>query len=420
MIGAASLATIALWLLLAEARAGGAPGRPLLWTFWGGTALVGLSTFQLEYDMGIPQWQLVFQPILVAAASGIVLVGARAATGAGGALGAVGLFVVLRGAALLLIGVGLGHTLPRFPLYLGEALAVEAAFFLLAGRAGPFYVAVACGLGIGSVGLALETLWINAWYPNQWTTALLPLMWQGSAAALAGALIGMPLGWVLAGRQSPFPAWVPLGALLVLGVALGYHLLDRHSAPDTFTLSALQAGPVLPLRTREGSVNAGGPVALEVRISPAPPSGDQMVAVAWQGHQPVVHRRLIEVSPGVYRADGPLPTGGDWKSIVVYGRGDVLDAAPLALPADPAYRLQPVEVPLQPRTTTAVGTPDVLMREFHAGLGGFALAVYAIFLAFVAAWVGSLGLAAQRIGRLAPATSKEPSARTARRRVALS
>jgi hypothetical protein len=53
-------------------------------------------------------------------------------------------------------------------------------------------------------------------------------------------------------------------------------------------------------------------------------------------------------------------------------------------------------------------------------LGGFALAVYAIFLAFVAAWVGSLGLAAQRIGRLAPATSKEPSARTARRRVALS
>jgi hypothetical protein len=182
------------------------------------------------------------------------------------------------------------------------------------------------------------------------------------------------------------------------------------------TLSAQQAGPVQALRTREGSVNAGGPVALDVRITPAPPSGDQMVAVAWQGHQPVVHRRLIEVSPGVYRADGPLPTGGDWKSIVVYGRGDVLDAAALAMPADPAYRLAPVETPLEPRTTRAVGTPDVLMREFHAGLSGFALAVYAIFLAFVGAWVASLALGAQRIGRLAAAGSDQRAPKRARRR----
>ena len=125
------------------------------------------------------------------------------------------------------------------------------------------------------------------------------------------------------------------------------------------------------------------------------------------------------MAPGLYRPDGPLPTGGDWKSIVVFGRGDSLDAAPVSMPADPANRLPPVETPLEPRTAKAVGTPDVLMREFHAGLSGFALAVYAIFLAFVVGWVGSLALAARQIGRLAPALAEAGPKRRSRQRFVL-
>jgi hypothetical protein len=400
MIGAASLATIAIWLVLAEARAGGPPGRPLLWASWGGTALVGLSTFQLEYDMGIPQWQLVFQPLLVAAAAGIVLMAARAAAGRGGALAAVALFLLLRGAALLLIEFGFGHTPPRVPLYLGEAAVVEVLFWLLAGRARPWQLAVACGLGIGTIGLGVETAWINAWFPNQWTAALLPTAWQAMLVAVAGAFVGLALGGVLAGgRLDLLPAAVPLAGLAVIALVLGYHVLARHPAPDTITVSTQPAGPVEPLRTHDGGMNPGAPVRLEVGISPAPPPGDQVVAVAWQGHQPVVHHRLVEVAPGVYRADEPLPTGGDWKSIAVYGRGDVLDAVPISMPADAAYRLSPDEAPVEPRTARAVGTADVLMREFHGGSSRFGLAVYAVFLGFVAAWVASLALAARQIGR---------------------
>ena len=161
---------------------------------------------------------------------------------------------------------------------------------------------------------------------------------------------------MLGGRRSPLPAWLPAAGLAVITVLLGFHVLARQAAPATITLTAHPAGPVQALRTREGGMNPGGPVTLEIRVSPASAvgGGDQVVAVAWQGHQPVVHRRLIEVAPGLYRPDGPLPTGGDWKSIVVFGRGDVLDAAPVSMPADPSYRLPPVDTPLEPRAAKAV------------------------------------------------------------------
>ncbi|HEY4026478.1 MAG TPA: hypothetical protein VGO86_08600, partial [Candidatus Dormibacteraeota bacterium] len=58
MIGAASLTPIALWLMLREAGVHGQPGRArLLWLRMPAVVLVGLSTFQLEFDLGVPQWQ---------------------------------------------------------------------------------------------------------------------------------------------------------------------------------------------------------------------------------------------------------------------------------------------------------------------------------------------------------------------------
>jgi hypothetical protein len=193
--------------------------------------------------------------------------------------------------------------------------------------------------------------------------------------------------------------------LALIAAVLAYHVLARHPAPDTITLM-------------------GTPAELQVRIAPTPAPGDQVVAVAWQGHHPVVHRRLVEVGPGVYRADGPLPAGGSWKSIAVFGRGDVLDAAPVAMPGDPQYRLQAIEPPTQPRTAAAVGTPEVLMREFHSGLSPFALAVYTIFLGFIGAWVGSLALAAHRLGRLAAPEverrrARSRASRASRRRISI-
>src|SRR5207237_261439 len=94
MVGGASLTPIAVWLMSLEGGEGGQPAIPG-WVF-AGTALVGLSTFQLEYDMGIPQWQMLFHPALLAGAAAIGLVAARAAMGRGGALLAALVFIVMR------------------------------------------------------------------------------------------------------------------------------------------------------------------------------------------------------------------------------------------------------------------------------------------------------------------------------------
>ena len=52
-----------------------------------GGLLLGLSTFQAEFDFGVPQFQLVLEPIMLAFAAGVALVAARVWIGAGAALG---------------------------------------------------------------------------------------------------------------------------------------------------------------------------------------------------------------------------------------------------------------------------------------------------------------------------------------------
>src|SRR5215213_2229351 len=92
-----------------------------------GGLLIGLSTFQAEFDFGVPQFRAILQPALIALAAGAALVAARVWIGRGGALAAAVFFLVLRGAIALIVGPVLGETTPSLPLYLGEALAVELA-----------------------------------------------------------------------------------------------------------------------------------------------------------------------------------------------------------------------------------------------------------------------------------------------------
>src|SRR5688500_6757164 len=62
-----------------------------------GGFLIGVSTFQAEFDFGVPQYAQVFQPFLVALAAGVALVAGRIWIGAGGALLAAAFFLVMRG-----------------------------------------------------------------------------------------------------------------------------------------------------------------------------------------------------------------------------------------------------------------------------------------------------------------------------------
>jgi len=105
MIGGAVFATLALSLLVAEGQvATGA--RPPRWQLvaLAGSVLIGLSVFGLEFDYGVPQWQTIYQPLLISIAAGIGLTLARAAIGRGGALLATGFYLGLRLLMMLLSG----------------------------------------------------------------------------------------------------------------------------------------------------------------------------------------------------------------------------------------------------------------------------------------------------------------------------
>src|SRR5262245_1477726 len=130
MIGGASLATISCWVLLVEGeRAVAEPtaaGRRLLRSsdvLLAGAFLIGLSTLQVEFDYGVPQFRLLEHPVLVAVAGSIALVAARLRVGRGGALLAVVFYLLVRD--LLTLGVDAFERVDlHFALYLGAAVLV--------------------------------------------------------------------------------------------------------------------------------------------------------------------------------------------------------------------------------------------------------------------------------------------------------
>ncbi len=400
MIGGASLSPLAIWLMLTEAgaRRGGPGGR--LWLALPGAVLIGLSTFQLEYDMGIPQWQALFQPVLIAAAAAIGLVAARAALGRGGALVAVVGFMVLRILVALLVGPGLHHTLPRFPLYLGEAAVVEIAFAVL-GSARPIWRALVAGALVGTVGVATEWAWTHLWFTNAWQPSLLPYLWIAVAAAIAGSVVGLAAGQVLAGRRPEVPFPMVAGALVVLAFLVAFHLPARQAGPGRVTIETAAAGPASLVTNRDGTPTVRRDVTLALTVEPpdAVLDADWFNVTAWQGGPPVQHLRLVQTSPGHYRAEGVVPTGGNWKSLIMLGRGDVVAAVPVAMPADPAYGLGEIPPPDQ-RTAAFSPASSYLMREFRGGSPWPAYVATGAFIVIVLAWVAGLGLAFRAAGRL--------------------
>src|SRR5215208_3495100 len=135
LIGGASLATLAAAMLIAEgARAATKTGRepdksmPVLRrALLAGAFLVGLSTVQAEFDFSVPQFRLLYHPVLLMLAASIALVTARIWIGRGGALMAVFGFILIRGLLTVLVGGVWGQTVPHFPLYAVEAICVEVA-----------------------------------------------------------------------------------------------------------------------------------------------------------------------------------------------------------------------------------------------------------------------------------------------------
>src|SRR3954469_5652501 len=204
LIGGASLSVLGAWALHAEGdEERRAANRPLpRWTrvreiVLAGAFLVGLSTFQAEFDFGVPQFALALQPTLIMLAAGIGLVTARIRVGPGGAIAALLVYLALRGTLTLLIGPLFGEITPHFPPYVVEALVVEgAALLYLRGEPAaerPITFGALAGAGIGTIGLAAEWGFSHIWVVNPWPASLFP---EGAITGLIAAGAGGRVGGI--------------------------------------------------------------------------------------------------------------------------------------------------------------------------------------------------------------------------------
>src|SRR3954452_3111511 len=176
LIGGASLATLGGMVLMGEAitaigRDPEREGSPWVYhvrrALLVGSFLVALSTFQAEFDFGVPQFREVYQPIQIMLSAGIGLVTCRLFAGRGGALLAVGGYIAIRGFLTIMVGVVWGEVMPHFPLYIVEALIVEGVFLRAGGRS-PVVNGAITGALIGTIGLAAEWAWSHIWMPIPW------------------------------------------------------------------------------------------------------------------------------------------------------------------------------------------------------------------------------------------------------------
>ncbi|MHB8510448.1 MAG: hypothetical protein ACYDGR_17700, partial [Candidatus Dormibacteria bacterium] len=185
MIGAASFTPVAMALMSVEG--GRRPGRPVFHRAMSfriaSAALVGLSTFQLEFDLGVPQWRALYQPVLIMAAGSLVLVAVRTVMGRFSAIYAAFSFLAIRSVWALVIGPGLGHSTPHFALYVGVAASIELGAYLARGLP-PLPAALVMGGFAGTLGLASEWAFSYVFSPHPWQAELLPDIWVAVAIAL--------------------------------------------------------------------------------------------------------------------------------------------------------------------------------------------------------------------------------------------
>jgi hypothetical protein len=426
LIGGASLSVLGAWALHTEGdEERRAAGRPLiLWTRFrevilAGAFLVALSTFQAEFDFGVPQFALALQPTLIMLAAGIGLVTARIRIGPGGALGAVAIYVAIRGTLTLLVGPLFGEITPHFPPYLVEALLVEGVgLAYLRGAAAaerPITFGALSGIAVGTVGLAAEWGFSHVWMVNAWPASLFPEgAITGLIAAIAGGLIGGFIGRALTPgveRQER----VPRAALAVAGVA---------AVGTVAFLIPVNAGPGVRASFDLNVQNSSdGRVATGTfRIDPpdAAQNAYWFNLTSWQGKDGPAHINTPErIGDGLYRITDPIHVDGTWKTTLRLHKGRELASVPIFLPSDPAIPVP--EMPVQSHMTRSFvldhknlqreqkpGVPGWLTLAAYLGVGGISFA-----LIFVVGW----GLARlDRLGGGPPRRSAKPRAESAEKR----
>jgi hypothetical protein len=410
LIGGASLAVLGGMVLMGEAitAVGKDPereGTPWIYhvrrALLVGGFLVALSTFQAEFDFGVPQFREVYQPILIMLAAGIGLVTTRLYIGRGGALLAVAGYIAIRTVLSVMVGGVWGQTTPHFPLYLVEALLVEAVFARAGGRS-PVVNGAIAGVLIGTVGLAAEWAWTHIWMPIPWNDSLLPeAAIAGIVTAVAAGAVGGFIGGSLVGRS---------GALMSREDGRRLESGDRRAALAGGLVLIAVIGWALPLSTdgperaqvalREIDSGKERTVAATIRLDPRDSVDDPefMNVTGWQGGASVVDP-LEKMGQGVYRTTKPIPVYDGWKSTLRIQQGDALVSVPLYMPRDEAIPAK--EVAASPSFTRGfVADHEVLQRERKEDVPGvLTLLAYLTVLAIALSLIALIAWSLLRVDR---------------------
>jgi hypothetical protein len=369
-----------------------------------GGLLIGLSTFQGEFDFGVPQFRMVFHPMLIALSAGMALTAARIWIGRGGAIATALMFLVVRGGISLTVGDVFGQSAPTLPLYLVEALCIEGVA-LATGRNRPVLLGAVGGVLCGTIGLAAEWLWIDALFPLPWTDGILPeALIVAPIAGVAGGLLGGLLGAGLR-FQLPSPTvarTAALGAFVAIAALTAYGLATVPPSGQTATVALRDDGGNASQRHVVGTV----------RLSPRDTADDAawVSVTSWQDGGMRVDR-LERVAEGVYAFRTPAPVYGDWKTVLRVQNGRTIMGIPIYMPADAAIPAK--EVPAAANfTRTFVTDSTLLQRERKGDIPGWlwtaaCLVVLALSLMFMA----SLAWGVARVARTGPGgTPTEPPA----------
>jgi hypothetical protein len=418
LIGGASLSVLGAWALHVEGdeerkhprRPQKPPPdeRPLpRWTRFrevalGGAFLVALSTFQAEFDFGVPQFALELQPALIMLAAGIGLVTARIRFGPGGAVAAVLGYIAIRGTLTLLIGPLFGEITPHFPPYVAEALVVEAVALLylrgphpVGGHKNrrriderPITFGALAGLGIGTIGLAAEWGFSHVWMVNPWPASLFPeAAITGLIAAIAGGLIGGFVGRCLTPGVQPRErvprAVLPAAAVAAVGVIAFW--IPVNAGPGVRASFDLNVQNTPDGRVATGIVQLDPPDAAK--------GAYWFNVTSWQGKDGPTHiDTLDEIGPGRYRITEPIHVDGTWKTTLRLHKGRELAGLPIFLPADPAIPV--TEMPVVEHGTRAfVLDHKNLQREQKPDMPGWltlgaylGVGMISLALIFVVGW----------------------------------
>jgi hypothetical protein len=290
--------------------------------------LFAIAFWATEFDWGVPQFRVVWHPLLLALAGGIALTCGRIVLGRGGALRVVAVYLLLRGALELAVWA-LGRSVPAMPLFVVEAIAVELVALAVRPERGALRFGAAAGLLCGTAGFAAQYAWTHVWAPVPWTPSLIA---EGLPTAVLAGVAGGGLGALLgAGLRQELPArpvrrGVGLAAAATL-VVLGANALWVSNPKDLTADVTLQ-----PVGGAERSAvvtvrfSDGGRLARDAQMR---------TVLAWQGGRRVV-RQLEEAGGGVYRTDGAVPLYGTFKTNLRLQSGHALVALPLHLPREPS------------------------------------------------------------------------------------